>query len=71
MVLSDHNALIQHSKFFPRTMKNRLADPSKICALEFKSEFRRSELCPVSGTIGIDRSVSRHPPEPGVTGIND
>ena len=38
-------------------MKNRLPDPSEICALEFKGEFRRFEICPISGTIDIDRSI--------------
>jgi hypothetical protein len=40
-----------------RTTKNRLSDPSKICALEFKGEFRRFEISLVSATIGIDRSI--------------
>src|SRR5205814_7891790 len=39
----------------------RLADPSAICALEFKEEFRRSAICSVSATIGIDRFDSAHP----------
>jgi hypothetical protein len=43
--------------------KNRLADPSEICALEFKEEFRRSALCSVSATIGINRFDSAHPPD--------
>jgi hypothetical protein len=38
-------------------MKNRLADPSEICALDFKHEFGRSAACSVSATIGIDRSI--------------
>jgi hypothetical protein len=40
-----------------RTTKNRLGDPSAICALDFKGEFRRIRFCPVSGTINIDRSI--------------
>jgi hypothetical protein len=38
-------------------MKNRLADPSEICALEFKGEFRRFKICSISATIGIDWSI--------------
>jgi hypothetical protein len=37
--------------------KNRLTDPSKIRALDFKQEFRRFAICSVSATIGIDRSI--------------
>jgi hypothetical protein len=55
--------------FFPLTPKNRPVDPSEIRALEFKGEFRRSAICSVSGTIGIDRSIFRHPQERGVIGI--
>jgi hypothetical protein len=49
--------LICQHKFFRHAAKNRLADPSKIRALEFKREFRRFRICSVSGTIGIDRSI--------------
>jgi hypothetical protein len=38
-------------------MKHRLSDPSEICALEFKGEFRRFGICTVSATIGIDRLI--------------
>src|SRR5258708_714415 len=37
--------------------KNRIPDPSEIPALEFKGEFRRSEICSVSQTIDIDWSI--------------
>jgi hypothetical protein len=57
MVLSDDIALIFHRKFFLRTAKNRLPDPSEIPALDFKEEFRRSAICSISATIGIDRSI--------------
>jgi hypothetical protein len=40
-------------------MKNRLPDPSEICALEFKGEFRRFEICAVSATIGINPLTPR------------
>jgi hypothetical protein len=49
--------LTQHSKFFPRTTKNRLPDPSKICAFDFKGKFGRFGICSVSATIGINRSI--------------
>jgi len=48
-------------KFLLSITKNRLADPSEICALEFKEEFRRSAICAVSPTIGINRFDSAHP----------
>jgi hypothetical protein len=41
--------------------KNRFADPSKICALDFIEEFRRFGLCLVSATIGINRSIPEIP----------
>jgi predicted DNA-binding transcriptional regulator AlpA len=53
--------LIRQIKFFRRSTKSRLAEPSEICALDFKHEFRRSAICSVSRTIGIDRSIFRHP----------
>jgi hypothetical protein len=59
IVLSDDNALIFQRKFFPRTMKNRLPSPSEIRAYDFKRQFRRFEICSVSATIGIDRSIFR------------
>jgi hypothetical protein len=37
---SDGIALIFQCKFFLRTVKNRLPDPSEICAIDFKNEFR-------------------------------
>jgi hypothetical protein len=39
-------------------MKNRLPEPSEICALELKGEFRRFGICSVSATIGINWSIS-------------
>lgn len=57
IILSYGNALNFQRKFFPYPMKNRLADPSEICALDFKHEFGRSAICSVSATIGIDRSI--------------
>jgi len=41
IILSDRIALNSKRKSFLHTTKNRLADPSEICALEFKGEFRR------------------------------
>jgi hypothetical protein len=49
-------------------MKNRLSDPSEICALEYKGEFRRLGICSVSATIGIDRSIFKVCGESGVIG---
>jgi hypothetical protein len=57
MILDHGNALIFQRKFFLRTTKNHLPDPSESCALEFKEEFRRFRICSVSATIGIDRSI--------------
>jgi hypothetical protein len=55
--LSDDNALIFQRKFFPRTSKNRIPDPSEYRALEFKGEFRRFGCWSISTTIGINRSI--------------
>jgi hypothetical protein len=33
-------------------LKNRLQDPSEICALDFKEKLRRFKICSVSATIG-------------------
>jgi hypothetical protein len=57
IVQNHDNALNFRRKFFPRTTKHRLLDPSENRALDFKGEFRRSVLCSVSATIGIDRSI--------------
>src|SRR6185312_5419262 len=57
IVLSDGNALNFQRKFFLCMMKNRLPDPSEICALDFKHEFGRSAVCSVSATIDNDRSI--------------
>jgi hypothetical protein len=54
IVLSDGSALISQRKFFQRARKNRLPDPSEICALDFKREFRRLGICSISATIGIN-----------------
>ena len=51
------NALIYQRKFFRRAMKNRLAGPSEICAIEFKREFRQLRIFLVLATIAIDRSI--------------
>ncbi|MET4291218.1 hypothetical protein ABIB06_002567 [Bradyrhizobium sp. LB8.2] len=45
-------------KFFLHAMKNRLPDPSEICALEFKGEFRRFKICSVSATNRSGHSPS-------------
>jgi hypothetical protein len=50
-------------------MKNRLPDPSEICALEFKGEFRRFKICPVSATIDIDRPMFAISDENGHVGL--
>ncbi|MGH6710269.1 MAG: hypothetical protein ACREEK_14985 [Bradyrhizobium sp.] len=57
IVLSDRNALNSKCKFFPLATKNRLLDPSEICALDFKEKFRRFRICSVSATIGNDWSI--------------
>jgi hypothetical protein len=49
--------LTQQGKFFPYTLKHRALKPSEIRALDFKGEFRRSAICSVSATIGINRSI--------------
>ena len=45
------NALNYQRKFFLRTLKHRMPDPSEIRALDLKRKFRRSAICSVSGTI--------------------
>jgi hypothetical protein len=50
-------------------MKNRPPDPSEICALEFKGEFRGFGNCSVSATIGIDWSIFKICGESGVIGL--
>jgi hypothetical protein len=57
IILSDRNALNSAHKFFLLAMKNRHPDPSEICALEFKGEFRRFGIGSVSATIGINWSI--------------
>ena len=52
------NALKSRRKRFLHTTKNRLCDPSEICALDSKDEFPPFEVCSVSATIDINRSPS-------------
>jgi hypothetical protein len=56
IILSHGNALTWQRKFSLSTLKNRLSDPSEICALDFRRECRRSKNSSVSTTIDIDRS---------------
>jgi len=56
-------------KFFLCLMKNRLADPSEIHAFDFKGEFRRSAICSLPVTIGIDRPILDIFREDGVISI--
>jgi hypothetical protein len=49
-------------KCFLRETEHGLAELSKILALEIKGAFRRSAICSVSATIGIDWSISRNLP---------
>ena len=58
IVLNYGNALIFQRKFFLRVLKNRISDPSEICALDIKAEFRRPAISSVSATIGNNRSIS-------------
>lgn len=53
IVLSDDNALIYRRKFIRPIAKNRLPDPSKICAPDFKREFSQSATSSVSATIDL------------------
>jgi hypothetical protein len=57
MIFGHGKALIERRKSFMRGTKNRPADPSEICALDFKQEFARFPISSVSATIGIDRSI--------------
>ena len=57
MISKHRNALSFQRKFFLHIAKNRPTDPSEIRALEFKAEFRRSAICSLPVTIGIDRPI--------------
>jgi Ankyrin repeats (3 copies) len=57
------------AQIFRRTIKHRLLDTSEIRALDFKGEFRRSAICSVSATIGINRSIFEIPCENSVIGL--
>jgi hypothetical protein len=53
-------------KSFRLTVKYRLLDTSEIRVTDFEGEFRRSAICSVPATIGINRpipdvSISAHP----------
>jgi hypothetical protein len=41
-------------EFLLRTLEHRVRDQSEIWALDSKQEFRRSAICSVSATIGIN-----------------
>ncbi len=57
IVLSHVNALIYQRYFLLHIPKNRIPDPSENRSLELKGKFRRFEICAVSTTIGINRSI--------------
>ena len=64
IILAQSNALILRRKFSPSPTKNRLPGPSEIRALDFKRKFRRSPICSISVTIGIDWLIFQvHRPE--------
>ena len=52
-------------------MKNRLPDPSEICALEFEGEFRRFGIYSVSATIGGNRSIFDTFRDYGIIGLTE
>jgi hypothetical protein len=54
---------------FLHAVKNRLADPSEIFALEFKGEFRQIGICSVSTIIGIDWSIFEVCKKNDITGV--
>jgi hypothetical protein len=57
IILRHGNALNFQRNFFLCAMKNRLADPSEICALDFKHDFGRSAVRSISATIDNDWSI--------------
>lgn len=57
MVLRDHNRQLYQRKTSRPSAKTRFSDPSEIRAFDFKGEFRRSAIYPVSTTIGINRPI--------------
>jgi hypothetical protein len=74
MIFVHGNALKFRRKFFQCTLKHRAPDPSGICALDFKENFRRFAIWSISATIGIDWSIflnieqaagARHPEKYG------
>jgi hypothetical protein len=61
--------LIQRDNFFGACSKNRAPNPSEIYAFDSKQEFRRSAICSVPATIGIDWSILELFNKNGVTGL--
>jgi hypothetical protein len=57
IILSHDNALNYQGKFLRSMGEHRPPNPSEICALDVKSEFRRSAICSASATIDIDRPI--------------
>jgi hypothetical protein len=57
IVPSDRNALNLQRKYFSYMQKNRLTDPSKTCALDFKREFSAIGGSLGFSTIGVYRSI--------------
>lgn len=57
MVLRDHNRQLYQRNTSRPSAKTRFSDPSEIRAFDFKGEFRRSAIYPVSTTIGINRPI--------------
>jgi hypothetical protein len=66
IVLSDRNALICMLNFFLHSAKNRLIDPSEICAVEFKGNFvaepaRFQRLSAPIGRFSASAGAGRRP----------
>jgi hypothetical protein len=71
IVFNHGNALIFQRKFLPSTAKNRRIDPSKICALEFKGNFRGFGICSFSPIIEIDWSICEPSDKGGIASFEE
>jgi hypothetical protein len=66
IILRHRNALIFRRKFFLGKDKDRLPDPSEICALDFKGKFRRFKICSVQR---LSASIGRFLKSVGESGV--
>src|SRR5271154_4910635 len=69
IIFGFRNTLMLRRKICRHTVEHRQANSSKIYTFDFAREFPRLEICSVSATIGISRSIFGFFGEKSVIGL--